>query len=60
MVNKKQLTQERNQKEVISEEKEYLIKLYNTNKDEIKKVNHYLQLLNHNIKIIKRLLENVK
>ena len=48
------------EKPKISEEKEYLIKLYNNNKDEIKKVNHYLSALNHDIKIIKKLLEDVK
>lgn len=38
----------------ISAEKKYLINLYNTNKDEIKRVNQYLGALNHNIKIIKK------
>jgi septin family protein len=44
----------------ISEEKEYLIRLYNNTKAEIKKVNQYLSALNHDIKTIKKLLEDVK
>ena len=48
------------EKPKISEEKQFLMKLYNNNKTEIKKVNEYLSVLNHNIKIIKKLLEDVK
>lgn len=61
MVNKQQLTQERKAKKVpISEEKGFLRNLYNNTRTEITKVNGYLNGLNNNIKIIKKLLEEVK
>ena len=60
MVNKHQLTQERKNKKVpISEEKAFLTQLYNNTRIEITKVNGYLNGLNHNLKIIKKLLEEV-
>lgn len=58
MVNKQQLTQER--KANISEEKMFLRNLYNNTRAEITRVNGYLNGLNNNIKIIKKLLEEVK
>ena len=58
MVNKQTLTQERKAKKVpISEEKAFLTQLYNNTRIEITKVNGYLNGLNHNLKIIKKLLE---
>jgi len=44
----------------ISEEKEFLLSLFENNKLEIKKVNKYLHHLNHNNKIIKQIIEKVK
>ena len=45
---------------VFSEEKAFLIHLYNNTKAEIKKANKYLAAFNHNLKIIKILLSKVK
>ena len=58
MVNKQQLKQER--KADISEEKKYLRNLYNNTKKEITQVNGYLNRLNRDIKIVRKLLEEVK
>ena len=44
----------------ISENKKFLINTYNNNKVEIKKVREYLNSLNHNQKIIKQLINEVK
>lgn len=44
----------------ISEEKEFLVKLFEGNKLEIKKIHNYLAAINHNQKIIKKLIEGVK
>ena len=61
MVNKQELLQERRVKKApISEEKAFLTDLYNNTRIEITKVNGYLNGLNNNIKIIKKLLEDVK
>lgn len=61
MVNKQQLTQERKtKKSPISEEKAFLTNLYNNTKVEITKVNGYLNGLNANLRMIKKLLEEVK
>ena len=58
MVNKQILTQERKAKKIpFSEEKTFLTNLYNNTRVEITKVNGYLNGLNNNIKIIKKLLE---
>lgn len=61
MVNKQQLLRERKaNKTPLSEEKAFLTDLYNNTRTEITKVNGYLNGLNNNIKIIKKLLEDVK
>lgn len=41
----------------LSENKQFLVNLYNNTKLEIKKVNSYLANLNHNLKIIKNLIK---
>ncbi|KKL90522.1 hypothetical protein LCGC14_1903800 [marine sediment metagenome] len=46
--------------EDISENKKFLINIYNNNKVEIKKVKQYLNNLNHNQKIIKEIINEVK
>ena len=57
-MNKQQLKHER--KDHISEEMMFLRNLFNNTRKEITKVNAYLGSLNHNLKIIKKLLEEVK
>jgi len=44
----------------ISENKQFLLELYNNSKNEIKKVNAYLNQLHHNQKIIKQLINEVE
>ncbi len=44
----------------ISENKTFLIKQYNSLVAEIKKISEYLSLLNHDFRIIKQLLNEVK
>ena len=58
MMNKQQLKQERKAK--ISEETTFLRNLFNNTRTEITKVNGYLNGLNHNLKIIKKLMEELK
>ena len=45
---------------VFSEEKAFLIRVYNNTKAEIKRSNTYIAALNHNLKSIKILLKKVK
>ena len=46
--------------EKLSENKQFLVNLYDNTKLEIKKANSYLANLNHNLKIIRKLFEEVK
>ncbi len=50
----------KNKPVTISENKEFLTNTYNNNKVEIKKVKEYLNSLNHNQKIIKQIINEVK
>ena len=46
--------------EKLSENKQFLVNLYDNTKLEIKKVNSYLANLNHRLRIIKELFKEVK
>jgi len=65
MVSKKELTEKRrrkkdDEKSDVSEHKTFLLGILNSNIEEKKKIHKYLGLLNHNIKMLKELLEEIK